>query len=100
MSHRYFTLEEAEAFLPKAEEIMLTVQDLKQKVDQKVAAWEGKEPAGPADEALAKGQFDFLLVEINHQLQLLADAGCLAKDLDQGLVDFPARIDGKEAYLC
>jgi len=30
----------------------------------------------------------------------IEEAGCLLKDLDRGLIDFPALLDGKEVYLC
>ncbi len=31
---------------------------------------------------------------------VLIETGCLVKDLDSGLLDFPAIIDNKEVYLC
>ena len=100
MNPRYFTLEEAEAFIPRLEDVMSKVRDLKRQVDDKVLRWQETQPEGPVDEAVAKGQLDFLLVEINHCLEIVAEYGCLPKDLEQGLVDFPARMDGQEIYLC
>ena len=100
MSQRYFTLEEAEAFIPRLQQTMTTVRDLKRQVDAKVSHWQQEEPTGPVDQALAKGQLDFLVVEINRLLESVSEQGCLPKDLEIGLVDFPARMDGQEVYLC
>ena len=30
----------------------------------------------------------------------IEETGCILKDLDRGLLDFPALLDGKEVYLC
>lgn len=32
--------------------------------------------------------------------QQIADCGCVLKDLDIGLIDFPCELDGREVYLC
>jgi len=37
------------------------------------------------------------LKQLHHEL---ADVGCELKDLVGGLVDFPARLDGRTVYLC
>jgi hypothetical protein len=100
MNQRYFTLEEAEALLPQLEKIMATVRDLKGRIDSKISGWQEQALKKPSETALAKGQVDFLIAEINRQLEAVHNLGCLAKDLDSGLVDFPARVEGKEAYLC
>jgi hypothetical protein len=33
-------------------------------------------------------------------LERVQSTGCIVKDLEVGLLDFPARIDGEEVYLC
>jgi hypothetical protein len=100
MTNRYFTLEEAEAILPDVSGTMKSVQDLKRRIDEKVVGWQKELPDAPAEQAIAKGQVDFLISEINQKLQKVVRMGVLPKDLDVGLVDFPARIEGKEGYLC
>ena len=30
----------------------------------------------------------------------IQETGCVVKDLDEGLVDFPSLIEGEEVYLC
>jgi hypothetical protein len=79
---------------------MKSVQDLKRRIDEKVVGWQKELPDAPAEQAIAKGQVDFLISEINQKLQKVVRMGVLPKDLDVGLVDFPARIEGKEGYLC
>ena len=50
-------------------------------------AWPGREVA-EASLRLALG------------LMLLADSGVVVRDLERGLIDFPALRDGEEVYLC
>jgi len=37
---------------------------------------------------------------IRSALEGIEATGCIVKDLDTGLLDFPSRIDGQEVYLC
>ena len=37
---------------------------------------------------------------IQTALDQIQETGCVVKDLDVGLLDFPARIDDQEVYLC
>jgi len=37
---------------------------------------------------------------IQTALERIQSTGCIVKDLEVGLLDFPARIDGEEVYLC
>jgi hypothetical protein len=101
---RYFTPREAEKLLPLLEERMGAVRVLKRQVDAKVADWKRRTSSGTApsaaEQALAVSQADFLVSQINERLEEIQKLGCLPKDLDQGLVDFPARVNGGECFLC
>ena len=37
---------------------------------------------------------------IQSALERIIETGCVVKDLDVGLLDFPARIDDQDVYLC
>lgn len=101
MHQRYFTLDEAEDLLPRIRPLLEEVRELKRRVDARISTWRKTGGFSPADEALARGQVEFLIGEINARLEAVCALGCLPKDLDQGLVDFPSRstADG-EIYLC
>lgn len=38
--------------------------------------------------------------KIREALDRIHSTGCIVKDLEVGLLDFPARIDGEDVYLC
>ncbi len=101
MSQRYFTLEEAQAALPLLRILMGEIQQLKAQADAKIRNWrEGPSP-DPVSLALARGQVEFLMSEVYRRLTTVGELGCLPKDLDIGLVDFPARIPGVgEGHFC
>jgi hypothetical protein len=98
---RYFMIAEAEALLPQIEADLRAALDTKSKIEEKVDGWRKiHKTISAADEAVVRGQVDFLAARLEEQLGKIAELGCVPKDLDKGLVDFPARIDGKEGYLC
>lgn len=105
---RHFTVQEAEALIPHLDRLMGEVQLLKRRIDRKVASWRRKVVTtddaagnkGAASRAIIQGQVDFLVSQINARLDELVQMGCQPKDLDAGLVDFPARLDGREVNLC
>jgi len=43
---------------------------------------------------------DRLAAELQAALARIISTGCVVKDLDVGLLDFPARINGEDVYLC
>ena len=38
--------------------------------------------------------------KIREALERIQSTGCIVKDLEVGLLDFPARIEGEDVYLC
>lgn len=47
-----------------------------------------------------RGEREHLADAIREALESIEATGCVVKDLDSGLLDFPARIGGEEVYLC
>lgn len=98
---RYFTVEEAEALLPQIKEIFKKAQATKTLIEKKVEDWRAHHKnLSEADEAVIRSQVDFLASQLETQLGEISDLGCIPKDLDLGLVDFPARVGKQEGYLC
>src|SRR3990172_7928235 len=52
------------------------------------------------DVVAARQAVDRITAEIRQGLQEIQALGCVVKDLDMGLLDFPALRDGQEVYLC
>ncbi len=97
-----FTLEGANALLPWLKPRMAELMAIRQRVSRRQAALESiiNQPHGPnggnraASEVVADmARFEQLVEEINNQ-------GCLLKDINLGLVDFPAEMGNRIVYLC
>lgn len=100
-SIRYFTRDEAETLLPRLVPGLLRIKKEKERVDAKLKEWGLVDKAGQADKAaLLRGQIEFLAKSLQEEIEEVQKHGCLLKDLNQGLVDFPARVEGREGYLC
>src|SRR5258708_17540288 len=97
---KHFTLEEARALLPQIRKWLDQAAHLRQdlaKHDKKIEAlaMPGKDLGGPVINAWIGTLADFkqLLLEF-HRREIQV------KDLDRGLIDFPAIISGREVFLC
>lgn len=47
-----------------------------------------------------KAERDQASARIVETISKIQEAGCLVKDIDEGLIDFPSIIEGQEAFLC
>ena len=90
-SARNFTPEEANATLPLVRQIVGDILA----TGREVRALSGAKPADQEEICLRIRKLERLVDE-------LEQLGCFFKDwnFEQGLVDFPAIIDGQEVYLC
>ena len=98
-----FTVEEVEALIPELEKVFDGIAELAAQAHgkaQEASRLEDKKPEAAAEIALAKSQTQFLTGQIEAKLQGLIDMGAVPKGLDPALVDFPARVEGLDAFLC
>jgi hypothetical protein len=109
MSDRYFDRNEAEDLLPMIAGVLNEAREQKQQMDvldrdlaqaaAKIMVMGGWIP--PHRELAEKRVLrDQSREKIKQAIEQLQEIGCVLKDLDEGLVDFPALLDGREVYLC
>jgi len=101
MVQKYFTLQEANQTLTLIRPLMEEVQSIRLKIlKNQPEAWPAieKSAGNGGNRALSNMVQDFEKIDaLIHQIQ---DTGVLIKDINLGLLDFPALKDGREVYLC
>jgi hypothetical protein len=50
--------------------------------------------------ALVRSERDRVVESLRDAVEKIQSVGCLVKDLEKGLVDFPARLNNQDVYLC
>lgn len=100
---KYFTPSEADALIPELEKIFEAVAELAAKAEIKAASLRARrstEDEDPVGATIERSQLQFLASGINDWMQKIVELGALPKGVSPALVDFPAKIGGREAYLC
>ena len=106
---RIFTLKEAESTRREIEPLLLEAMDSRRKLaetDEKLARIVSRIMVmggiliNTQAAAELRSEHDHFVGLVRNALETIQATGCVVKDLDTGLLDFPARIDGQEVYLC
>jgi hypothetical protein len=101
MAQKYFTLQEANETLSLIRPWMDEIQAIRQKIlKNQPEAWPAieKSAGNGGNRALSNLVQDFEKFDaLIHRIQ---DLDILIKDINLGLLDFPALKDGREVYLC
>jgi hypothetical protein len=105
---KLFSPERANALIPKLEplieELLQRRRELAIKLLESDPALHRPEPRRPriasARSALPAPRFGELKHEIGRLIYRIESLGCVVKDIDLGLVDFPAMLDDEPIYLC
>ena len=112
MSSRYYSVPEVNALLPQVREAFTNVMQLRAqlkpiycRLEQAGAAPERSdfeiELPGATPEVLRdRAAFKSMVEMLNEALGSISELGGNVKDLDTGLVDFPARHNGEDVLLC
>ncbi len=105
---KLFSPERANALIPKLEpllhELLTLRRDLAIKLLESDPALQHAPPRRPrlaaARSALPAPRFGELKHEIGRLIYRIESYGCVVKDIDLGLVDFPATRNDEPIYLC
>ena len=97
---RHFTLAEANALLPRLGDLLSRLREAKDELTDE-EAHEALSEAAPANGGGDHGKsVGVAFLEVRRLLETIEQSGLVLRDIDRGLVDFPAVVDGREIYLC
>ena len=97
---RHYTLEEARAMLPWVVRRLAALRDARERLTDleiRQALVDGSPSNGGGQKGKQVGE---AFVEFQHGISDFDRHGIILRDLDTGLIDFPAIRDGQEIYLC
>jgi hypothetical protein len=106
---KIFTLPEAERIRVQVEPILMEAVEGRRKIAEVSAALQaiagrvsmlGGMMVDYAEAAQLRARHDQIAGTIKSAVERIHATGCLVKDLDIGLLDFPAVINNEEVYLC
>lgn len=106
---RYFTLQEAEELLPRVEHLLRGAVEAHSEAAGHEGALErvvsritylGGVEIDPADYAQRKTLKRRAENIVHQAIEEIQSAGVLIKDIEAGLIDFPAMFGGREVLLC
>jgi hypothetical protein len=101
MRVRYFTVEEANSLLTTLRPLVAEILDARQHiVDAQPDLWPVLQRAIGNGGSQKAGAVLAHFETIQRNARAIEALGLELKDVNTGLVDFPARRDGREVYLC
>jgi hypothetical protein len=106
---KLFTLQEAEELIPSLEEWLPEAIDAKkqaieadgelQKIVTRIQLMGGLE-LNPAQVSRFKHVKKHAVRRLQDAMEQIEESGCVVKDLDLGLIDFPAMLGEQQVFLC
>ena len=106
---KYFSLTEAERLRAQLEPLLIEAMESRRRMNELgaelTALAERIQRSGgmfvPLEKvARTRAQLTKVEQSVQSWLEKIHSTGCLVKDLDVGLLDFPARINNEDVYLC
>jgi len=98
---RFFTLDEANATLALIHPLLGEIMEIRQAIlEKQPEVWPVLAKAAGNGGSLAASQVEHEFSRLNQLVHRIQATGAVLKDLDLGLIDFPAQRNGREVYLC
>ena len=98
MQERWFTPAEAEELLPEVTRSLLAIREARQVVlagGERLRRRAELNGGGPE-----QTEYGEAMQMLRREVEALTELGIVLRDPEKGLVDFPSRIDGADAFLC
>ena len=98
---RYFTVQEANEVLNAIRPLLDEIQTIRKEIlARKPEVWPVVERAAGNGGSLSASKLVREFERLDAFVHQVQDTGVLFKDINAGLLDFPALKDGREVYLC
>ena len=98
---RYFTLQEANEAIITVRPLMDEIQTIRQKIlARQPEVWPVVERSAGNGGSQAASKLVKEFAQLDALVHLIQETGAVFKDINLGLLDFPALKDGREVYLC
>jgi hypothetical protein len=97
---RHFTLEEANAALETVKPLLQKLRDARDLLTDSDAHSLLSDAAPTNGGGEAGRQVGEAFLEVRRLMSVLEEAGIVIRDIDRGLIDFPAIREDREIYLC
>ena len=109
MAEKYFNRREAEDLLPFIEHCLVEARESKEKLEAldrelarattQIMVLGGSVPPY-ARLAANRSEREQFMTKLRETINRIHETGCIVKDLEEGLIDFPALRKGEEVCLC
>jgi hypothetical protein len=101
MPTHYFTVAEANALLPQISRMIGDMLEARQRIlEAQADLWPVLEKAIGNGGSKKAGELLAEFSRVEQGARQLSELGCILKDVNTGLVDFPTIRNGREAFLC
>ena len=106
---RFFTLSQAEKLLPQVESAIRAAILHKSEFESAESEWQsfsrrlmetGGMQVDRSRVIAQKNRRESAANDVKNSIERVEEFGCIVKDLDIGLIDFPTLLNGQEVYLC
>jgi hypothetical protein len=105
---QFYSIDDANAALPDVERILLDLRDQREELirlrDRVVEAQAGTGPAAggttTADTRTLRLRMQFLVDQMQAGVTRLVDRDVTLREIEGGLIDFPALVNGRQVWLC
>ena len=104
MVKKYFTIESARKQLPKIKKSIIKLQNIKKAIDAilsvRIDSREVEFDEFTETNTKLNKEYHKLSYEFYKELENMEKIGCFLKDIDQGLIDFHYKFEGRDVFLC